>query len=130
MPPMSRPLMTAWATVSHIWLDRRSGFQERLARVFLREHAGEIAVLPLHADRAAVDVLAVGSEFYLSARRHRRIARRNVERGQSVAHLLRIGGGGAFQRIGQHEGLRDQAAGIFEEEFAGTFLVFGVHLLA
>src|SRR5580698_9810298 len=103
MPPMSRPLMTAWATVSHIWLDRCSGLQERLAGVFLGEHAGEVAVLPLHADRAAVDVLAVGSEFYFSARRHRGIARGDVERGQGGADLLRIGGGGAFQRIGQHE---------------------------
>src|SRR3979490_1968135 len=106
MPPMSRPLMTAWATVSHISLDRRSGFHQRGAGVFLRKHAGEIAVLPLHADGAAVDVLAVGPEFYLAARRHRRKARRDIERRQRLAHLLWIGGCGALHRVGDHEGLR------------------------
>src|ERR1700676_1107987 len=129
MPPMSRPLMTAWATVSHIWLDRRLSFQQRLAGVFLREPAGEIAVLPLHADRAAVDVLAVGTEFYLAARCHRRIARRDIERRQGFANLLRIGRGRALERVSQHEGLRDKAAGVLEQEFAGALLEFGVHLL-
>src|SRR5665213_4412013 len=75
MPPMSRPLMTAWATVSHIWLDRSLHLQQWLAGVFLRENAGEVAVLPLHADRAAIDVLAVRSELDLAARRHRRVSR-------------------------------------------------------
>src|SRR5580704_17057929 len=105
MPPMSRPLMTAWATVSSIASDRRSGFQERLAGVFLGEDAGKIAVLPLHAEWPAVDVLAVGPELHFSARRHRGIARGDVERRQRLAHLLRIGRAGAFQRIGQHIGL-------------------------
>src|ERR1700726_1554672 len=102
MPPMSRPLMTAWTTVSSIASDRRSGFQERLAGVFLWEDAGGIAGLPLHAERPAVYVPAVGPEFHSAARRHRRIARGDVERRQRLAHLLRIGGAGAFQRVGQH----------------------------
>src|SRR5664279_4080618 len=101
---MSRPLMTAWATVSHIWLDRVLGFQERRAGIVLGKDAGEIAVLPLYADRPAIDVLAVGAELYLSARRHRRIAGGDVERRQGFAHLLRIGGARALQRVGQHEG--------------------------
>src|SRR5258707_15341669 len=106
MPPMSRPLMTAWATVSHIWLDRLLDFQQRLAGVFLREHTGEIAVLPLHPDRAAVDVLAVRPEFHFSARRHRRVAFGDIERRQRFAVLLRIGGSRAFQGIRDYEGLR------------------------
>src|SRR5665213_4519316 len=130
MPPMSRPLITAWATVSHIWLDRRSGFQERLAGVVLRENTGEVAVLPLHAERAAVDILAVGTELDLAAGRHRSIAGGDVERRQRRANFLRVGGGGALQRVGDHEGLRHQAAGIFEQEYAGALLVFGVHFLA
>src|SRR5471032_24864 len=98
MPPMSRPLMTAWATVSNIAIDA-SGFQQRCAGVVLREHAGEITVLPLHADGAAVDVLAVGPEFYPSARRHRRVALGDIERGQRLTHFLRIGRGRPLQRI-------------------------------
>src|SRR5450432_3296483 len=113
---MSRPLMTAWATVSHIWLDRVLRFQERRAGIFLGKDTGEIAVLPLHADRAAVNVLAVRTELDLAARRHRRIAGGDVERRQGFVYLLWIGGACALQRIGQHEGLRDQAAGIFEQE--------------
>src|ERR1700712_2826028 len=112
MPPMSRPLMTAWATVSHIWLNRRLGFHQRSAGIFLGEYAGEIAVLPLHADGTAVDVLAVGPELHFSARRHRCITGGDVERGHCVANLLRIGGSRALQRVGDHEGLCDQAAGI------------------
>src|ERR1700712_3456505 len=103
MPPMSRPLMTAWATVSHIWLNRRLGFHQRSAGIFLGEYAGEVAVLPLHADGTAVDVLAVGPELDLAARRHRRKTGGDVERGQGLAHLLRIGGAGALQRIRDHE---------------------------
>src|SRR5580704_12169292 len=117
MPPMSRPLMTAWAIVSNMAFDR-SGFQQRRALVFVRIDAREIAVLPLHPDRMAVDVLAVGSELHLAARTHRGIARGYVERCDGIAHLLRIGGGRPLQRVGDHEGLRDKAAGIFEQEFA------------
>src|SRR5271155_1945531 len=109
MPPMSRPLMTAWTTVSSIGSDRRSGFQQRRAGVFLGEDAGEVAVLPLHADRAAVDVLAVGTEFHLAAGRHRGITRGDVERRQGVAYLLRIGRRRTLQRVGQHKGLGDEA---------------------
>src|ERR1700675_2444978 len=107
MPPMSRPLMTAWATVSSIASDR-SGFQQRRALVFLREDARQIAVLPLHPDRMAVDILAVGSEFHLAARTHRGVTRGNVEGGDGIADLLRIGGSGALQRIGDHKSLRHQ----------------------
>src|SRR3984893_13012261 len=96
---------TAWATVSKISLDPRSGFHQRSAGVFLREYAGEITVLPLHADGAAVDVLAIGPELHLAARRHRRKARGEVERRQRLANLLRIGGCRAFQRVSDHEGL-------------------------
>src|ERR1700757_1230322 len=103
MPPMSRPLMTAWTTVSSI---RRgpfeSGFQQRRASIFLREYARTVAVLPLHAKRPAVDILAVGSELDLAAGRHRRKAGGDVERCERIAHLLRIGGGGALQRVGDH----------------------------
>src|SRR5262245_20704019 len=105
MPPMSRPLMTAWTTVSSIATVRRSGLQQRGAGVVLGEDAGERGVLPLHADRPAVDVLAVGAELHLTARRLRGKARGDVERRQGLAHLLRIGGGGALQRIGDHVGL-------------------------
>src|ERR1700730_4935188 len=105
MPPMSRPVMTAWVGVSHSSLDGRSCFHQRGAGVFLREYAGEIAVLPLDADGAAVDVLAVGPELHLAARRHRRKARGEVERRQRLANLLRIGGCRAFQRVSDHEGL-------------------------
>src|SRR6202163_5141538 len=103
MPPMSRPLMTAWASVSNMSV--RLEFQERCAGVFLRKHAGEIAVLPLNADRSAVDVLAIGAEFDLAARRHRGVAGGDIERRQGFADFLRIGGSRAFQRVGQHEGL-------------------------
>src|SRR5882672_11845723 len=129
MPPMSRPLMTAWASVSYIELDPASGFHQRRAGIFLREYAREVTILPLHADRAAVDILAVGAELDLAAGRHRRIAGGNVERRQGLADLLRIGGSRALKRIDQHEGLRDQAAGIFETEFAGALLEFRIHLL-
>src|SRR6185312_277236 len=114
--------MTAWATISSIASERRLALDQRRARVFLREDAGEVAVLPLHADRTAVDVLPVGAELDLAAGRHRRVARRDVERRQSRAHLLRIGRGRPLERIGQHKGLRDEAAGIFEQEFAGALL--------
>src|SRR5881394_1216971 len=130
---MSRPLMTAWATVSHIQcplsevrapsqrptftnfgkssalakyiapIDLKSlertcreccrdfrsavpgstgllGFHQRCAGIFLREDTGEIAVLPLHADRMTVNVLAVGSEFDLSAGRHGGVTGGYVER--------------------------------------------------
>src|SRR4030081_2796194 len=125
MPPMSRPLITAWASVSHIELTAVLSFHQRRTLVFVREDAGKIAVLPLHPDRMAVDVLAVGTELDLSAGRHRGIARGNIERRQRFAYLLRIGGACALERVGQHEGLRHQAAGIFEQEFAGALLVFG-----
>ncbi len=42
---------------------------------------------------------------------------------------MRIGRGRPLERVGDHEGLRHQAARIFEQEFAGALLVFGVHLL-
>src|ERR1700692_2983662 len=100
MPPMSRPLITAWASVSHIELTAALSFHQRRALVFVREDAGEIAVLPLHPDRMAVDVLAVGTELHLSAGRHRVIAPRNIERGQRFANLLRIGGARALARVG------------------------------
>ena len=101
----------------------------RRAGVFLREDAGEIAVLPLHADGTAIDVFAIRAELDLAARCHRGIAGGDVERRQRLAHLLRIGRACALQRIGDHVGLRHQAAGIFEQEIAGALLVFGVHLL-
>src|SRR3954454_242360 len=104
MPPMSRPLMTAWATVSHM-RSTGSGFHHRRARVRLGEDAGEIAVLPLNANGVAIDVLAVGSELDLAARCHRRIAGGYVERRQSLANFLRIGRARSFQRIGEHERL-------------------------
>src|SRR6202012_1299051 len=105
MPPMSRPLITAWTTVSSMGkVPPVSGLEQRRARVFLGEDAGEVAVLPLHADRAAVDVLAVGTELHLAARRHRGIAGGDVERRERIADLLRIGGAGALQRVRQHEG--------------------------
>src|ERR1700730_14387565 len=129
MPPMSRPLMTAWATVSHISKQPVLRFHQRLAGGFLRKHAGQSAILPLHADRVTINVLAVRPELYLAARRHRRIARGDIERRESFANLLRIGGAGALERVKQHEGLRDQAAGIFEQEFTGALLVFVIHLL-
>src|SRR6185437_12366577 len=119
----------AWATVSNIAATALLRLDHRGAGKFLREDAGEVAVLPLHADRAAVDVLAVGAEFYLAARRHRRVAGGDVERRQRLAHFDGIGRSGALQRIRQHEGLGDQAAGIFEQEVAGALLVFDVHLL-
>src|SRR3984885_9468235 len=99
MPPMSRPLMTAWATVSNMRFARVSGFQQRCALVFFREDAREISVLPLHPDRMGVDVLAVGPELDLAARTHRGKPRRHVERSDCVAHLLRIGRRGPFERI-------------------------------
>src|SRR3979490_801106 len=99
MPPMSRPLMTAWATVSHIDPDRPSDFHQRLAGVFFREDAGEIAALPLHPNGAAVDILAVGPELDLAARRHRRIAGGDVEARQRCANLLRIGRSRAFEGV-------------------------------
>src|SRR6185437_11534775 len=126
MPPMSRPLMTAWATVSNIAATALLRLDHRSAGKFLREDAGEIAVLPLHADRAAVDVLAVGPEFYFAAGRHRGIAGGDVERRQRLAHFHGIGGSRALQRVRQHEGLRHQAAGIFEQEVAGALLVLDV----
>src|ERR1700750_544180 len=98
MPPMSRPLMTAWASVSHMPVCLE--FQQRCAGVFLRKHAGEIAVLPLHADRSAVDVLAIGSESNLAARRHRGVAGGDIERRQGFTDFLRIRGSRAFQRGG------------------------------
>src|SRR5437899_11113335 len=100
MPPMSRPLMTAWATVSHV-SSTGSGFHDRRARVRFGEDAGEIAILPLHPDRMAVNVLAVGPEFDFSAWRHRRVAGRHIQRRQGVANLLRIGRSRPFQRIGE-----------------------------
>src|SRR5258708_19697302 len=96
---MSRPLITAWATVSNIYIDRLSGFHQRCAGVFLREDAGQIAVLPLHADRAAVHVLAVRSELYFSARRHCREARGDIDRRARFATLFRIGEGPPFKRF-------------------------------
>src|ERR1700737_547548 len=103
MPPMSRPLMTAWATVSHIDLNRLLGFHQRRAGLFLGEDAGQIPVLPLYADGAAVSVLAVGAELDPSARCHGRIARRDVERRQRLANLLLIGRAIPFARVAQHE---------------------------
>src|SRR6267142_5682143 len=129
MPPMSRPLMTAWVTVSSIVRPAALGFHQRRAGVFLREDAGEIAVLPLHADGPAVDVLAVRAKLHLATRGHRGDSGGDVESRQRVADLLRLGGAGALQRIRDHEGLRDQAAGIFEQEVAGALPVFGVHFL-
>src|SRR5258708_9053910 len=102
MPPMSRPLMTAWATVSNIAWARASGLDHRGAGKFLGEDAGEVAVLPLHADRAAVDVLAVGTELHLAARRHRRIAGGDVKRRERIADLLPIGTTRACQLVCQH----------------------------
>src|ERR1700730_192401 len=90
MPPMRRRLMTAWASVSHMSI--RLELQDRCAGVFLRKHAGEIAVLPLHADRPAVDVLAIGAEFDVRARSHRGVAGGDIERRQGFADFLRIGG--------------------------------------
>src|SRR5580698_3775604 len=104
MPPMSRPLMTAWTTVSNIVATALLGLDHRGAGKFLRENAGEVAVLPLHADRAAVDVLAVGTELDLAARRHRGIAGGDVERRQRLTHFLRIGRSRALQCVRQHEG--------------------------
>src|SRR6476661_8924707 len=125
---MSRPLMTAWATISSIgW--RALRLHQRRTGVFLREDARQIAFLPLHADRVAVHVLAVRTEFYFSAWRHRRKAGRHVERRERLAHLLRIGRLRPLERIDDHEGLRDEAAAILEQEFAVTLLVFGVHFL-
>src|SRR5258706_16265740 len=121
MPPMSRPLMTACATIST--MRRRLRLQQRRAGVFLRKHAGKVPFLPLHADRMAVDVLPVRTELHPSARGHRRVAIRHVQRGKGVAHLLRIGGSYALERIGEHEGLRDEPAGILEDEVAGALLV-------
>src|SRR5689334_18535132 len=129
IPPMSRPLMTAWATVSHIWINRLLGFHQRGPRVFLRKDAGEIAVLPLHPDRVTVDVLPVRPDLDPSAGRHRGVTGGDIERGKGFAYLLRVRRACAFERIRQHEGLGNQAAGIFEQEFSGSLLEFGVHFL-
>src|SRR4051812_44133577 len=102
MPPMSRPLMTAWATVSHM-RSTGSGFHDRRARVRLGEDAGEIAVLPLDANGVAIDVLPIWSELDLSTRCHRRIARGHIELRQRFANFLRIGRRRPFQRVGEHE---------------------------
>src|SRR5437588_6021067 len=118
MPPMSRPLMTACAKVSSIGRYGVLSFRQRRAGVLFRKYAGEIAVLPLHADGVAVDVLAVGAKLHLAPGTHRGIARRDIERRERIAHLLRIGRGGALERIGKHEGLRYETAGIFEQELA------------
>src|SRR5215469_11492239 len=104
MPPMSRPLITAWARISSMAADG-SGFEQRRAGIRLWEHARQVAVLPLHADRVGVDVLAVGAEFDLAARTHGSKAGGHIERRERLAHLLRIGGLRAFQGVGDHEGL-------------------------
>src|SRR6476646_162164 len=126
---MSRPLMTAWATISSIALYDASGFHQRRASVRLREDACQIAVLPLHPDRIAVDVFAIRPELHFPAGGHRCVTRRDVECRESVTYFLRIGRPWPFKRIGDDEGLRDQATGIFEEEVPGSLLVFDVHLL-
>src|SRR5581483_2696678 len=113
---MSRPLTTACTTIANIvvWTSRwRSSlrFQQRLARILFGEDRGEIAILPLHADRMRVDVLAVRAELHLSAGTHRRIARGNVEGRERIADFLRIGRRRTLKRVGKHEGLRHQPAG-------------------
>src|SRR6476469_6167465 len=114
---MSRPLMTAWATISSIgW--RALRLHQRRTGVFLREDARQVAFLPLHADRVAINVLAVGTELHFSARRHCGIAGRHVERRERLAHLLRIGRLRPLERVDDHERLRDEAAAVLEQEFA------------
>src|SRR5437764_84107 len=117
MPPMSRPLITACARVSSIPRGALA-LDQRGAGILFREHAGEITILPLHADGMTVDVLAVRPELHLATRAHRGITRGDIERRERIAHLLRIGRGGALERVRQHEGLRDETAGIFEQELA------------
>src|ERR1700751_2769233 len=129
MPPMSRPLMTAWTTVSSIAVLPGSALDQRRAGLVLREDAGEIAVLPLHPDGPAIDVFAVRPELHLAARRHCRKAGGHIECRQRLAYLLRIGRARALQRIRQHEGLGDEATGIFEQEITGALLELLVHLL-
>src|SRR5690242_20728829 len=102
IPPMSRPLMTAWATVSHIWINRLLGFHQRGPRVFLRKDAGKIAVLPLHADRVTIDVLAVGSDLYPAAGRHGGITGGDIQCGEGFANFLRVRRACPFERVRQH----------------------------
>src|SRR4029077_21157482 len=99
MPPMSRPLTTACATVASIGRAGLSAFHERRARVVFGKHRRQIAVLPLHPDRMGVDVLAVGAEFDFAAGTHRGVALRYVERRDGIAHLLRVGGSRALERV-------------------------------
>src|SRR5271156_1790970 len=81
---------TPWATVTSIGGVMLYLYQ-RGASVFLGEHGREIGVLPLHADRMGIDVLALGTEFHAPTGAHRGIALRDVESGNGVTHFLRIG---------------------------------------
>src|SRR4029078_27756 len=111
---MSRPLMTAWATISSIALYDASGFDQRRTSVRFREDACQIAVLPLHPDRIAVDVLAIRPELHLAAGGHRCVTRRDVECRESVTYFLRIGRPCAFKGIGDLEGVCGACVSILE----------------
>src|SRR6516162_5790124 len=106
-----------------------SGFDQLGAGFVLGKDGGQIAMLPLHADRMGVNVLAVGTEFHLAAGAHCGVTGRDVERGDGVAHFLWIGRCGALKRVGNHECLRNKAAGIFEQELAKLLLIGGIDLL-
>ena len=84
-----------------------------------------------HADRMGVEVLAVGTELHAPPTgAHRGIALRDVESGNGVTHFLRIGWSRRVrERPRSCRRLGDEAARVFEEEFAVLLLEDGVHPL-
>src|SRR5664279_3336139 len=126
---MSKPFTTACASVSSIGPSTALGLHQRCAGIFLWKYTSQIAVLPLHADRVGVDVLAVRTKLHFSAWPHRRVSLRDVDGRESVANFLRIGGRRSFECVSEHERLRDEAAGILEDKLSIAFLVFGVNFL-
>src|ERR1700747_3822639 len=104
MPPMSRPLITACASVASIGARPLVlCFDQLGAGFFLGKDGREIAVLPLYADRMGVNVLAVGTEFHLAAGTHRGITIRDVKRSERFPHLLWISRCCPLECIGEYE---------------------------
>jgi len=118
MRAMSRPLMTA-GQCSTSKLDPASGFISG-ARASSSGNARKVPFCHCRSTGGR-DISAVGGDFTLppGASPH---SRRNVERRQGLADLLRIGGSRALKRIDQHEGLRESGRGIFETESPVRFL--------